>query len=166
MLTITQLQTLKADIFARAIQAQPEQTIANTYNAVASPSFTVWRSLVSEAEIYGTPDSAAAFWSWTAYIARSQGERDGWREMFGVEGSVNPSLANVRQAVLDIFSGSANNAPAQRTFLNNKSKRLANVIEKLLANISLGNGADATPATLTFEGSLTIFDVQAALAVV
>ena len=165
MLTTAQLQTLKADIFSRGIQAQPEQTIANTYNASASPAFTVWRTLITEAEIYSTPDSSAAFWSWTSYIARSQGERDGWREMFGVDGSVNPTLANVRQGMIDIFSGAQNNAPAQRTFLSNKSKRLASVAEKLFADLSGGNGAAATPATLSFEGSLTIFDIQAALAV-
>lgn len=163
--TTAQLQTWKADIIARGIQAQPEATIAATYNANASPDFNVWRSSITEAEIVSTADQSSNFWSWTAYIARSQGERDAWGRMFAIDGSVNPSLANVRQGVNDIFSGSQNSAPAQRTFLLNKSRRLATVLEKLLADTSGGNGAAATPAMLTFEGAVTVFDVQAALAV-
>jgi hypothetical protein len=73
--------------------------------------------------------------------------------------TMNPSLANVRQGMADIFSGSTNSAPAQRAHLTAVSKRTATKAEKLFAT---GTGTDATPATMTFEGRLSYDDVQAA----
>lgn len=169
-LTAAQLPALRAAIAAdptlAAIPNTPDsnQTIADAFNAVSSPAFYVWRSSVSEAEFTGLPGvdvanaGAATVWSWTAFIARSVGEQNGWARMFA-SGTVNPSRANVRQGFADIFSGSANAAPAQRNHLTVLSKRAATRAEQLYAT---GTGSYAAPATLGFEGLITYVDVSSA----
>jgi hypothetical protein len=169
-LTPAQLQALKADIAADAtlspVPNSPDgnQSVADAYNAAAGPAWYVWRTNVSEAEYTGLPGvdvaggNAQTVWSWPAVIARSTGEQNGWMRMFAT-GSVNPSRANVRQGFADIFSGTQNNAPAQRNHLTVLSKRTATRAEKLFSS---GAGSYASPATLSFEGTLTYSDVTAA----
>ena len=129
--------------------------IADAMNVAASPNFWVWRTTVSEDEIVGMASADGTNWSWPALIARSQGERDVWGRMLS-GGPINPSRANVRQGVADIFSGSANSAPAQRAHLLAISRRLATLAEKLLAT---GVGSTASPANMGWEGLLTIADI-------
>lgn len=112
---------------------------------LATPAFTVYPTAVHEHQITREVSGEGTSWSWPAYIARSQGERDGWARMFNGDFTINPSLPNVRQAFADIFSGSGNNAPAQRTHLAAVCKRAATVLEKLFAT---GAGSLASPATL------------------
>jgi hypothetical protein len=131
--------------------------VAAALNVTASPDFWVWRSRVPEHEITGTVSPDATSWSWTAYIARSQGERDGWARIFNSSFTCNPSLANVRQAFADIFSGTTNNAPAQRTHLTAICRRKATIAEKLLAT---GTGSTASPGTMGAEGEVTWADVM------
>ena len=169
-LTAQQSAALKADILADAtLSALPNDpdscaAIAAAYNQAASPAFTVWKSWVNENDLETTPGvdaangGAATTWSWTAYIARSVGEQNGWMRLMR-QGGANPSLANVRQAISDIFSGSTNSAPAQRNHLTVLSKRPATRAEKLFAT---GTGSYASPATLVFEGALAYSDVQQA----
>jgi hypothetical protein len=177
MLTNAQLLSLKADMTADAVlgaiphnSSDDAQRIADAYNLLAAPDWYVWRTTVSEAEYVSSPGvdvaagSAATTWSWTAYIARSQGERDAWARLFASSGGFcNPSLANVRQGVNDIFSGTSNSAPAQRNHLLVLSKRKATRAEKLFAS---GAGSFAAPALLSFEGSLAWSDVANAWAAV
>lgn len=164
-LTTAQLQALKADIAADGTLGQiahtPDNafTIAAAYNAAASPDYWVWRTSVSQLEIVTTTTADGTAWSWPAFIARSQGERDGWREMFADGGSVDASLANVRQWFADIFSGSANSAPTQRTHLLAVGRRKATRAEKLFAT---GTGSTGSPGTMGFEGTITDADVTAA----
>ena len=167
VLTTAQLQALKADIAADPTLSQLAQTpdnafvVAAAYNAAASPDYYVWRTNVTEAEYVGTSGvdvangGASTTWSWTAFIARSVGEQTGWGRMFA-PGWVNPSLANIRQGVADIFSGTNNNAPAQRNHLLVLSKRKATRAEKLFTT---GTGAFTAPSTLVFEGSLAYTDI-------
>jgi hypothetical protein len=169
-LTTAQLQALKADIAADATLAALAKTadnafaIADAYNRVAAPDYYVWRTNVTEAEYVGTGGvdvangGATTTWSWTAFIARTVGEQTGWERMFA-PGWVNPSQANIRQGVSDIFSGNTTAATAQRNHLTVLSKRKATRAEKLFAS---GTGAFATPSTLVFEGALTYNDVLAA----
>lgn len=168
--TAAQLTALKNDITADqsaaflAFKADPSnaelaQFVADIYNVNASPDFWVWRTNVSQLEIVSTTTEDATTWSWPAFIARSQGERDGWREMFADGGYVNASLANVRQGFADIFSGSTNSAPAQRTHLLAVGRRRATRVEKLL---STGTGSTASPAVMGAEGTLVYNSVQAA----
>jgi hypothetical protein len=163
--------TLKADILADPALADERaagdtQAIADAYNAPAVPDFWVWRTSVAEAEYTGQPGvdaangGAATVFSWTAFIARSVQEQNGWNAMFR-GGSVNPSLPAVRQGVADIFSGSTNSAPAQRNHLLVLSKRRATRFERLFAT---GTGSFAAPGTMAAEGPITHADVSTALA--
>jgi hypothetical protein len=162
-LTSAQKATLKAAITADPVlSALPNNTdgafeIAAAFNAPATPAFFVWRSLVTEHEFTGTVSAEATSFSWPAYIARSEAERNGWGRMFNGTYSVNPSLPNVRQGIADIFSGSANSAPAQRAHLLAIAKRNATRAEKLFAT---GTRSTASPATMAFEGSLSYQDVD------
>lgn len=163
MLTPAQLSTLKALILADpALNAHPNNAdgnlaIAQALAAIASPDYWVWRSFVSDQEMYeGTGDGGTS-WSWSSYISRSQGERDAWRQMVNMAGGLNPSLANVRAGIADIFSGAG--GASQRTHLLAVGRRKANRAEKLFAT---GTGSTASPATMTVEGTLSGDDVQAA----
>jgi len=160
-LTPAQLQILKTDILADPLLAAKPATadgafdIATAYSVAAAPTFWVWRTSVSQAEIVGTTSVDGTTWSWPLFIGRSQGERDGWREMFADRGGIiNPSLVNVRQGLADIFSGAG--GLAQRTHLIAIGRRPATRAEKLFA---IGTGTAAVPATMVLEGDLTYLDV-------
>jgi hypothetical protein len=162
-LTSAQLATLKTDILADpALAAKPNNEdgafdIAAAYNATAAPDFWVWRSKVSKDELVGTvgPDGTTFSWTATGYITRAQGERDAFNAIFSEAGFVNPSMANVRTAFGDIFSGTGN-AALNRTHLLAVARRKSTRGEKLFAS---GTGSTASPATMTVEGNLTISDV-------
>lgn len=162
MLTSNQLLALKNDIASDpALSLLPNTAdnafdIAKAYNAVASPTFIVWRTNVHEHEITRKTSSEGTNWSWPAYIARTENERDAWKRMFNSTLQVDASLPNVRQGIQDIFSGSANSAPAQRTHISAICKRSATRAEKLFAT---GTGSVPLPATMGFEGSLTYQEV-------
>lgn len=159
-LTPAQLATIKAAIVADGtLNAIPNNSDGNTevaeaLNLDASPAFWVWKSRVTESEYTAQASVDATTWSWPAYIARSQGERDGWQRMFS-DGAVDPSQVNVRQGIADIFSGTGI-AVTQRTHLLTVSRRNASRVEKLLAT---GTGSTAAPATMGFEGPITYFQV-------
>lgn len=173
MLNANQLAALKADIAANNVQIviggvtiaikdvpnTPDQNaeIANWYNLVASPDYWVWKSFVRDQDIYSSTTVDGTTWSWTIFINRSQGERDGWRQMVNMAGGLNPSLAAVRQGVADIFSGAG--GAAQRTHLLTIGRRLSTNAEKLFAAATAGGvgqrGLAANPDTMTYEGALT-----------
>ena len=153
-LTLSQLQVLKADIISRGIQAQPETVIAGVYNAVASPSFTVWKTRVTEQDMH-------AAYVWTEMDNLTQA-RFNQLTLILKPGSINPSTPNIRQGVQDIFTGAQ--LVNTRTALTALSKRLATVAEKLFST-GPGDGSNGNPANLVFEGSVSIQDVQAALSV-
>lgn len=160
----TQYAALKASILADpsladAVAAADDLAIAAAYNAPASPDYWAWRTSVSHSEVVGITTGDGTTWSWPAFIARSQGERDGWRQMFS-GGPIDPSQANVRQGIADIFSGSANNAPQQRAHLLTVARRKASRFEKLFAT---GDGSTTAPGTLAVEGPLSYSDVSIAL---
>jgi hypothetical protein len=163
MLSNGQLQAIKADISANPdLDSYPAGSdgsfaIAYAYNLPATPDFIVWKTLLHEQDIAGQVSAESTSWSWSAFITRSQGERDGWGRMFNGTYSVNPSLPNVRAAFVDIFSGAP--GASQRTHLAAMSKRKASRIEKLLAS---GTGSLAVPATMGFEGNVTYQEIEQA----
>lgn len=166
MLTPSQYASLKTSILsdpslAAAVAAADDMAIAAAYNAPASPDYWAWRTKISQAEIVGSASVDGTIWSWPAFVARSQGERDGWREMFSGDGSINPSLVNVRQGLADIFSGNTSSAPAQRAHLLAIARRKVTRFERLFA--SGGDGSTANPATMAVEGQLSYADVSLAL---
>lgn len=152
-LTPAQQATLKAAIIAdEALNAQPNNSdgafaIAAALNALASPAFLVWKSSVP------TKDCKTAM-IWTEFIARSAGEREAWTFMLS-NGVINPSDANVRQGIADIFSGAG--GATSRTNLLAISKRNATRAEKIFAT---GTGSDAVPAVMGREGALSYQDVE------
>jgi hypothetical protein len=166
MLTPVQAATLKADINANPILAamanNPDTAtaIAAQYNQTASPDFWVWRSRVTKSEMVNATTSEGTVFAWTGagFITRSQGERDAFRELFSAsDDSVNPSLPQVRQAFLDIFSGTGA-AASNRAHLAVVSRRKATAAEKLYA--VNGAGTTGNPSTMGWEGMLTFSDVM------
>jgi len=155
MLTTEQQATLKAFIEAdQTLNAIPNTidgafAVADLINEEASPSFVVWKTDLP------TRDCKKAM-VWTEYIARSVGERDAWQFMLS-NGTINPADANVRQGILDIFSGPG--GVGSRAALTAIAKRNATIVEKLFAT---GTGTDASPGTMTFEGTISYQDVLAA----
>ena len=155
MLTSAQLSILKADILADpALASQPNTSdgafaIAAAYNLLVAPAFLVWRTNIPTM----TAKSAMV---WTEFIARSAGERDAWQFMLS-NGIINAADPNVRQGIQDIFSGPS--GAGSRANLIAIAKRNATRAEKLFAS---GTGSDASPGTMTFEGTLSYQDVQLA----
>ena len=155
MLTTAQLQALKADIASDPVlDALPKNSdgafaIAQAYNLAADPIFVVWKTDVP------TSDCKKAM-VWTEYIDRSVGERDAWVFMLS-NGTINAADVNIRQGIQDIFSGP--NGAGSRAALIAIGKRNASRIETLFAE---GTGSDASPGTMTFEGSLSYQDVMQA----
>ncbi|MDO8682775.1 MAG: hypothetical protein Q7N50_04765 [Armatimonadota bacterium] len=157
MLSLSQRATLKTFILndpTLAAQAAAEQfdLVMTALNANASPDFWVWRTSVSKNEITQetSQDGTVFNWTGTGFITRSQGERDAWSELF-VDGIVNPSLVNVRQAFNDIFSGGTPPAPANRAHLLAVARRKASVLERIFTT---GTGSTAAPATLVVQGQI------------
>lgn len=160
-----QLQAVKTAILADpALASQPMTSggalvIAEALNAQAAPDFIVWRTSLARHDILtGTSIEGTTFtWTGGAYITRSQGERDAFREMFNSTGSVNPRTPTIISAFNDIFSGAG--GATNRAHIEAVSKRKATRVEKITAS---GTGSLASPATLSFEGAISGEDVQQA----
>lgn len=155
-LSTAQLQTLKAWVIANAGSVF-EQSTANTLNGTASPDFWVWRTSVEKREVLyqPSPNGGTTFtFVGNGFITRSAGELECWNQLFNTTLTCNPSLANVRQAFSDIFSGTGN-AAANRTHLLSVARRKATIAEQLLAT---GTGSTASPATMGTgaEGEVTL----------
>lgn len=149
-LTPSQRTALQSDIAADPALAAMKAAgnlagLAGAYNLAANPACVVWRTSLSRHEILtGTSSTGSTFaWAGGAYITRSQGERDAFREMFNSTGAVDPSLPSIQAAFADIFSGTG--GAANRAHIMALSKRPATRIEKLMSS---GACADASPATL------------------
>jgi hypothetical protein len=159
-LTPAQLTTLRNDIVAssdlNALPNTPDGNfeIARLYNLNPAVDFWVWRTKVSKDELVGSTsvDGTTFSWTGTGYITRAQGERDAFNAIFDGNGFVNPSLASVRQAFADIFSGNTAPAPANRTHLNTVARRKATRFEKVFAT---GTGSTASPGLLVIEGRVS-----------
>lgn len=167
MLTTEQLATLKAAIlaetdaaFVAARTAGATGAMADFYNQTASPAFYVWRKSLSRHEILtGTSDGGTTFaWAGGAYITRSQGERDAFREMFNSTGSVDPSLASIQAAFADIFSGTG--GAGNRAHITAMSRRPATRAERLFAT---GTGSKAAPGVAVYEGTVSGDEISLAL---
>lgn len=161
-LSLAQKQTLKTWLTTNASGLNNEEAAA-LLNAFPTPDFWVWRTNVSKAEIVQKTsiDGTTFNWVGNGFITRSVGELTAWQEMFNGSQAINPSLANVRTAFSDIFSGTGN-AAANRTHLLTVARRKATVAEKLFA---AGTGTTASPAVMGVgaEGEVTGDDVSEAL---
>ena len=154
-LTQAQKDILAADIIVNRALIAEGDTIgaADFYNAVASPDHWVWKDRLTEHEIVEQTSADGTVWSWTTYIARSQGERDAWVRMFNGTFSINPSIKQVRDGIADIFSGAG--GATQRAHLLGMGRRKASRIEKLFA---VGAGTTAAPSNMGFAGPIQSFE--------
>ena len=153
-LSLAQLNTLKAAIAAdptlAAIPNNPDgnQLVADAFN-VTEATFTVWKPRVSQQEISDSfVDTEMA--NITALAL------DRFRTLVSLRPNGFPVSASSRAAMEDIWSGAA--GTVTRGIMGNAGtiwRRLATRGEKLFANTASGNGANATPATLTAEGEVT-----------
>lgn len=169
-LTPDQRATLKAFILASPTLGPLATSfdygaVADGLNALVSPAFVVWRSRILKHDVTDkvSPTGTSFVWGGATggYIARNQGERDCWRELWNSSLSVDPSLPNVRAAFDDIFSGSGAGAQNNKAHIAAHSKRSATLGEKVFAQ---GTGTDASPATLVVEGTYRAQDIGAILA--
>lgn len=162
-MTSEQLVQLRDDIAADPqFAATPHDTagaqqVKAVYDQDASPAYWVRRTSINKSEIYSQTSVDSTTWSWSLYIARSQPERDAWREMFSVDGMINPSMPNVQQGLQDIFSGAG--GAAQRTHLLAITRRLASRYERLFA---IGTGSPGSPGILMVEGPVDVGIITAA----
>lgn len=158
-LSTAQLQTLKAAIAADSTMAAFPMTtdgytdLAAYLNTASSPAYWGWKTTLSQMALQQPSIDATTFdWASTGgFIARSQGERDAYRTLFQ-PGSVNPSFANVRAALDDIFSGSGAGAVANRAHWRACARRVFTRFEKIFAVATSGGsgtrGSTANPDTL------------------
>lgn len=166
-MTPAQLTTLRTALLASAdpevvaaVAARNDTEVARLLNLPANPAFYVWRSTLARHEILTqtSEDGTTFAWAGGAYITRSQGERDAFREMFNSTGEVDPSLPTISAAFNDIFSGAG--GAGNRAHILAMSRRKATLVEKFFA---VGAGTVVSLAKLTFEGMVTIDDVGQAL---
>jgi len=144
MLTTQQIATLRA-----AVMSEPTITnLVATADDIAIAAWlntpTVekcWKTCLDIAEVHTIMD-------WTEFIGRSVAEKAAFTCMF-VMGFVNPSAANIRSGLNDIFSGTGVKPVALRTALLNICQRPMTHAEKYLATNPI-NGT----FTLTFEGEI------------
>ena len=169
-LTEEQYQTLRNDVlvthqaeFAAAVAAGYDKPIADAYNALQAPTFWVWKTSVTEQDIYEStsPDAAAPTWNWATFKGQQPADRDAWDTMMH-PGRINPSLKQTRDAFSVIF-GTQGASATQNAFLLALSRRPARRIEALLFVPTLGNGSAATPANMGYEGTITDRDIAHAL---
>lgn len=142
--------------FVALRQAGSTGLMAEWLNAATSPAYYVKRTSLSRHEILtATSDDSTNFsWAAGAYITRSQGERDAFREMFNSTGTVNPALPTIQAAFNDIFSGAG--GLGNRTHIAAMSRRIASRGERIFAT---GAGTKAAPSVAGFEGQVTDNDV-------
>lgn len=150
-LTTEQRATLKAHILANQalgtwVQDRRDDLIAAHYNEPASPAFIVWRTSISKDEVYGNG------FTWAQIDNVNEPRWRIWRELFDNDArTMNPSKANVRQGVAEVWTGTAAKELV-RDYVFGKCKRTVNRAERLFAT---GTGTDATPGLLGWEGAVS-----------
>jgi hypothetical protein len=163
-LTPAQYEILKTDIlvtnqeeFADMVAAREDQLIADAYNQLASPEFWVWRVVVPKEEMVGevSQEGTSFTWAGTGFIGKSVQEILTWQELFDARNNLNPSLPQVRQALIDIFSGTGA-AASNRTHILSVIRRRATRAEHLFAT---GTGTPGSPGTMTFVGFISYLDI-------
>jgi hypothetical protein len=154
MLTLGQLQALKANIEADAVlNAFPNNSdgafaISSAYSQIPAPAFVVWKTNVTEQEIMQNN------FDWTRVDNLSVGKARIWEWLFKF-GSINAANANIRVGIDRVWVGTQADLDV-RAVVYAHCKRSANRAEKLFAT---GAGSDAVPATMVFQGLLGIDDI-------
>jgi len=150
---------LKADIqgngtLAALMAAGNIGQVVAYYNAPADPAFYVWRTSVSRSEMHSA-------YVWTEMDGFNNVAKQFQFRLLIDEGQINPSLANVRTGLQDIFTGAG--FAGTRAAMIALCSRTALNVEKLFA--TGGTGADAAnSATMGREGTLSQADIEYAMA--
>ena len=160
MLTTEQQSTLKAFVEADpALSLIPHSydgafAIADALQVEASPAFIVWRTSVAQDEIMQNG------FDWVQVDNLTVGKARIWEWLFDNQSATfNPSKVNVRAGIDEAWKGTAAML-AVRAAIYVHCKRSANKLEKLFAT---GTGTDASPATMTIEGSIGYNEVYTAM---
>lgn len=149
-----QLALLRAYIDSTpALASQPMTSdgafaIAEALNAVATPAWIVWRTAYTSEQM-----RAAISVGITQLDALTASKRDSL--LWFAQATVDASKASTQAAINDLC-GSQNTLKAA---VLDGAKRGSTTAEKVL---STGTGSSASPATPTFEGTVTYQDVEAA----
>lgn len=123
--------------------------IADYMNTLADPAFTVWRSEVSEEEIFKNG------MAWTEVDNLTAGKARIWEWMMKF-GSFNPSKPNIRAGIVEVWSGTAGKLAVQASVLGH-CKRSATQLEKMF---STGTGSVADPATTAISSPTNWSEIQ------
>jgi hypothetical protein len=168
VLTEAQYQALNTYItatavneFAADVAAGNDPAIAQALNQPFTPTFQVFRTSVPRRTLLfeKSPADTSFIFVGDGYITRTQQELLTFHDLFdGPNSAMDPSLPNVQQALLDIFSGAAGtNAQKNRVHIGNMSRRPVTRAEKLY--VTQGTGSNADPGYLVWEGLLTPRDI-------
>lgn len=154
MLTPSQLSILNTSITSdpalNELVANKDATlIANYYNVIASPDYTVWVTNVSVDEIM------REIMDWARVDNLTVGKSRIWDWMSRL-GRFDSSKANIRAGIDAAWVGTAADL-AVRAAIYTHCKRLATRAEKLF---STGTGSVPSPATMEHEGNIYDLDVQ------
>jgi hypothetical protein len=149
-MTPAQLSTLRPIVqaepsLAQAILTGNDAMIAAWCNGAANPAFIVWKTAVSIDEIMRNG------MDWARVDNLSVGKARIW-DWLGRLGTFNASKPNVRAGIDATWVGTAADL-AVRASVYVHCKRSATNAEKALAT---GTGSDAVPATLDFEGNVSV----------
>jgi hypothetical protein len=156
-LTTAQLAVFKTDILADStFNNLPHNddgalVIRDAYNSVFVPNFTVWKTSVPI-------DQVGQHFNGTELAGLTTANNTRLQTIALYLDYVNPTIADNRQFFDDVFSGAG--GANTRAALLALWKRFALRIEKLFAT---GTGTDLSPATLVYEGTVSIADVKNAL---
>lgn len=158
-LTTQQLEAIAAAIDADPVLAAFPNTldgafaIAAALNLPASPEFIVWRTSVSQSEIMQNG------FAWVEVDSLTVGKARIWEWMFdNDEAAINPSKANVRDGIVEVWKGTAAKLAVQAAVFVH-CKRAATRLEQILAT---GTGTTGSPATMGYEGDVNYQQVYAA----
>lgn len=118
-------------------------------NALTDPAWIAWRSQVSQDEIMLNG------FDWARVDNLSVGKARVWEWLFDNEAkSINPSKANVRAGIDQVWSGVAADL-AVRAAVYVHCKRTATRAERMLGS---GTGTTNDPGLMPFEGEVTDHD--------
>lgn len=117
--------------------------IAKWYNLPSSPTYWMWRTVVTRAEIYHVVSPDNTIWNWDTYKAQVEREQGAWTQMF--MGDAAPAyLLNFRDGVFRIFSGSAPQN-SQRAHILSCLRRNARNVERVIA-VAVASVGGITPS--------------------
>lgn len=153
-LTLTQIQALKTACIADVAVCKPlhdaadDAGLAGYFNG-STVTFIAWRTDTNIDEIMRNG------MDWARVDNLSVGKARIW-DWMGRLGMLDCSRSNIRAGIDATWVGNAADLAVRATVYTH-CKRIANRAEKILAT---GTGTDVAPATLTFQGSVSLAEAS------